>query len=248
MQTQTKPLHERFLAAIAAERTRSASRRGFVAGGAKLAGAGAVALAGGAGLVRSASAQDATPEAAPAEFASDVDILNYALTLEHLEYAFYRDGLNQFGLQGFTDAEQAETVYPALQEVRTHEAQHVQALIDTITELGGTPVEEQEYDFGYEDVAGFLATAAALEETGVAAYAGAAPQIEDAAVLSAALGIHSVEARHSAYLNTLIESSAFPNAFDAPLTTEEVLAAVEPFIVAPGADGATPEAEATPDA
>ncbi|MBA2277952.1 MAG: ferritin-like domain-containing protein, partial [Chloroflexia bacterium] len=228
-----QPISERFLAAIEGECGRLRSRRGLLAGGARVAG-GALALGvGGAAVgsgLRTALAQD---------FADDLEILNYALTLEHLEYAFYRDGLDELGEDAFGDFEGAADLFARLEEIRDHEGAHVDALTQTITDLGGEPVAEAEYDFGYDDVAGFLEVAMALENTGVAAYAGAAPSIEDAAVLAAALGIHSVEARHAAYLNERNEVSPFPDAVDAPQTRDEVLEAAGGFIAGEGA--ATPE-------
>ena len=84
-------LHERMLEAVFAERQRLLTRRGLLGGGAKLTAAGALGLAA-LSLPRmgtfSALAQD--------ELDGDLDVLNYALTLEHLEYAFYRDGIGQF--------------------------------------------------------------------------------------------------------------------------------------------------------
>ena len=220
-----RPMHEQILEAVHAERRRLSSRRGFVAGGAKLAGGGALALAfagaPGAGALRSALAQ---------EFEDDVDVLNYALTLEHLEYAFYRDGLEEFGEDGFAEAGRPASVFTNLEMIRDHEQAHVEALTAAVEGADGKPVEEQEYDFGYEDVDGFLEVAMALENTGVAAYAGAAPAIENADILAAALGIHSVEARHAAYLNIRNEESPFPAAVDEALTREEVLEIAGPFI------------------
>lgn len=252
---QERPLHEQFLDAIKANRARLDSRRGFVAGGAKLAGglaggaAVALAVTGASRGTSHAFAQDdatpvASPAASPVAGGGDVDILNYALTLEHLEYAFYRDGLNQFGLAGFNEAGQPETVYPNLQIIRTHEAEHVAALTQAITDLGGTPVEEQSYDFGYEDVDTFLATAVTLEDTGVAAYAGAAPLISDEALLTTALGIHSVEARHASFVRNTVGEIPFQNTVDEPLTMDEVLALVEPLIVG----GPPEETTGTPEA
>jgi plastocyanin len=238
-----QPLHERFLTVIAAERTetRATSRRGFLSGGAKVAGGGALALAfaGAAGTGLHSSAVLARAQ----DFADDVDVLNYALTLEHLEFAFYRDGLNELGEDAFADVEGAEDLFARLEEIRDHEEAHVDALTQAITDLGGEPVAEAEYDFGYEDAAGFLEVAMALENTGVAAYAGAAPSIEDETVLAAALGIHSVEARHAAYLNERNETSPFPDAFDEALARDDVLDAAGGFIVAD--DAATPSTEGT---
>ena len=64
-----------------------------------------------------------------------------------------------------------------LTQIGEHEAAHVEALSATITDLGGTPVEEASYDFGYTDATSFLTTAVALENVGVSAYAGAAPSV-----------------------------------------------------------------------
>lgn len=215
------------MSAVKAERQRIGNRRGFLTGTAKVAGAGAVAAAMSSIDLNRAVAQD---------FEDDIEILNYALTLEHLEYAFYREGLDELGLRAFEEADLPETVYPLLQQIRTHEASHVNALSSAISDLGGEPVEEGEYDFDYEDVESFLTTAQALENTGVAAYAGAAPQIEDDEILATALSIHSVEARHAAFLNDLNDTSPFPAAFDEAMTREEVLEVASDFIVGDAGD------------
>ncbi len=115
--------------------------------------------------------------------------------------------------------------------VGEHEAAHVEQITKVIEQLGGTPVEPAEYDFGYETPAQFLKVAKALENTGVAAYAGAAPSIENDKILSAALSIHSVEARHAASFNALNGVSPYPNAFDEAKTMEEVKEIAGQFIV-----------------
>ena len=103
-------------------------------------------------------------------FDSPVDVLNYALTLEHVEHAFYRDGLQEFSAEDFTAAGYAPNVYEFFGEIRDHEMEHVDTLTSVITDLGGEPVEEAEYEFGYADLAGFVGVAQALENTGVSAY------------------------------------------------------------------------------
>jgi len=226
------------------------SRRGVLRGGA-VAGGGALALAlAGSGIsIRNAAAQDGTP-VADSPFEAPVDVINYALTLEHLESTFYREGLEQFDdaafeAAGFQGGEGGVREYVA--EIAAHEAAHVETLIGVVEDLGGEPVVEAEYDFGYEDgdLTGFLTVAAALENTGVDAYTGAAQYlIEEDDLLTAALTIHGVEARHAAYLNILTGTSPFPDAVDAPLTPDEVLAIAGPFIVGDVAveDEGTPEA------
>jgi rubrerythrin len=183
-----------------------------------------------------------TPDRKAENEVSDVDVLNYALTLEHLENAFYREGLETFSEEQLMDAEalsefgeDVRTMVPEhLATVGAHEAAHVSAIADTVEQLGGTPVEEAEYDFGYETPSEFLGVAKALENTGVAAYKGAAPTVSNDAVFRAAIGIHSVEARHAAFLNELNAASPFPNAVDEPLSMDEVTEIAGGFIVESG--------------
>lgn len=169
---------------------------------------------------------------------SDVDILNYALALEHLEYAFYRDGLKEFSddelmsasaLDSFNETVRMD-VPEYLAEIRDNEKAHVDAITKTVKKLGGTPAKEAEYSFGYKSPSKFLATGKALENTGVSAYAGAAPMIMNNSVLSAALSIHTVEARHASFLNLVNTSSPFPKAFDEAKSMKEVLKIAGQFI------------------
>ncbi len=170
---------------------------------------------------------------------SDLDVLNYALTLEHLENAFYRDGLEEFSDDELMEAdalsvfsEELRTTVPGrLATAGEHEAAHVSALTDVVEQLGGTPVEEAEYDFGYETPSEFLGVAKALENTGVAAYAGAAPTVQSDEIFAAAIGIHSVEARHAGFLNELDVSSPFPVGVDEAMTMAEVREVAGQFIV-----------------
>ena len=156
------------------------SRKRFLAGS-------AAALAGGA-LV-------AVPGMAMAHDASgrptDIDVLNYALTLEHLEYAFYRDGLEKFGKREFENAKVFDglgrylrrNAYENFQIIRDHEDTHVKALTSTIESLGGTPVPEATYNFkktAFTSVAKFVSVAQFLENTGVSAYDGAIAYIKAA--------------------------------------------------------------------
>lgn len=201
---------------------RSLIRTSAIAGGAALA-------FGGSGL--RALAQDSTPMTQEAPFAGPIDVLNYALTLEHLEAAFYRDGLAMIGQQGITSLGFLPGVFDYLTEIGNHEAAHVATLTDVITQLGGTPVAEQAYDFGYADAAGFLQVAQALEDTGVAAYQGAAQYlIENDDLLTAALTIHGVEARHAAYLAILNAKNPYPEAVNPALAPSEVLEIAGTFI------------------
>lgn len=169
---------------------------------------------------------------------SDIDVLNYALTLEHLENAFYRDGLKKYSDQEIRNAEvlsdfgkEVRSAVPQrLGNIQDHEKAHVDAITSTVNDLGGNPVKEAEYDFGYENPSEFLGVAKALENTGVAAYAGAAPTVKNDDVFKAAAAIHDVEARHASFLNELNGSSPFPEAFDGAKSMDEVKETAGQFI------------------
>jgi hypothetical protein len=172
------------------------------------------------------------PIRAQMTFDGPVDVLNYALTLEHLEHAFYRDALAGFTVDDFTAAGFEPLVVESLGIIQSDEMAHVETLTAVVTQLGGEPVAEGEYDFGYTDVASFIQTAAAIEGVGVSAYQGAAGSlIEEDDLLTAALTIHGNEARHSAYLNGLAGTSPFPDAVNPTLTPDEVIETVTPFLV-----------------
>lgn len=222
--------HESLLTDVLRERARLISRRGVITGGAKvgIGGALALTLAGSPalGLSRAFAQDDDSDDEAP--FESDVDVLNYALTLEHLEYAFYRDGIGNFT---FGPDPFGYSIDEYLAAIRDHEGAHVETLTQVISDLGGEPVEEATYDFGYgTDGRMFLMTAAALENTGVSAYDGAAQYLENADLLTAAGGIVSVEARHAAYLNLITGEIPFPAAFETAKSPAEILEIAGPFI------------------
>ncbi len=235
----SQEIADRFMAAIRDERA-GTSRRSLLGKTSLIGGGAALALAAVPGFRATAQSDGLT---ADPYFEDDgIAILNYALTLEHLEATFYREAFATFTADDFAGG---QVVYDLLVQIGDHEAAHVEALTATINDLGGTAVEEASYDFGYTDAASFLATASAIENVGVSAYAGAAPSVAVLApsLVATALGIHSVEARHAAYVASLLddpETSPFPDAVDAPRTPDEVLAIAGPFIVS--SDGAAPAA------
>jgi hypothetical protein len=164
-------------------------------------------------------------EALAQEGGGDVEILNFALTLEYLEAAFYTQALKRTkGLSG--DARSLA------KEIRDNENEHVGALVSTIKDLGGTPVKAPGVDFGtaFANQESFLKLAQTFEDTGVSAYNGAAPAIKSKDVLAAAGSIVQIEARHAAAIRLLNGQPISDGGFDKSLDMQAVLDAVKPFV------------------
>eukprot|EP01088_Endostelium_zonatum_P005266 TRINITY_DN167_c0_g1_i2.p1 TRINITY_DN167_c0_g1~~TRINITY_DN167_c0_g1_i2.p1 ORF type:complete len:503 (-),score=135.62 TRINITY_DN167_c0_g1_i2:22-1530(-) len=164
---------------------------------------------------------------------NDYLTLNYALTLEHLEAAFYREGLARFSAADFQAAGYDSSVRPYISLIGAHEDAHVTLLVNVLEQNGVPAVRACTYNFNasLSSVRNFLSTAQLLEVTGTQAYDGAANTINNANYLQVAASIATVEARHSAYLNQLNNRTAFPLAFEEALTPEQVVAAAGSFFV-----------------
>jgi hypothetical protein len=234
---------------------RVVSRRDAVAHSGKMAGALAVAsmpVAFGL-LAKKAFAQGGLPQGI-------IDVLNFALTLEFLEARFYETGLSSGGLIPSGDL-------PVFQQISKHETAHI-ALLQSV--LGANAVDEPTFDFTaggtfdpFNDYPTFQALSQGFEDTGVRAYKGQAPALmSDNTILTTALRIHSVEARHASEVRRLrgqngwitgnqtdvpalaavyageqaanggATTPAAAEAFDEPLTKDQVLAIANMFIVA----------------
>lgn len=230
------------------------SRRGAVSRTGKMAGALAIAsmpVAFGL-MAKRAFAQGGLPQPI-------IDVLNFALTLEYLEKRFYLTGLASGGLIPGADL-------PIFQQISKHETAHV-LLLQSV--LGANAVDEPTFDFTaggtfdpFNDYPTFQALSQGFEDTGVRAYKGqAAALMSDNTILTTALRIHSVEARHASEVRRLrgqkgwitgnqtdvpalqpvydgeqaangaAASAAAAEAFDEPLTKDQVLAIANLFIV-----------------
>jgi len=168
---------------------------------------------------------------------NDVDILNYALTLEHLEASFYREGLKMYNAGAFESASFPDWVRTRFSQIASQEATHVTFLSTALSGAGATPVKECTYDFGLMSPETFLATAQVLEGVGVAAYLGAAPSISNKAYLAVAGSILVVEAQHETWLRSAADTQdPFPKPFAAPLDFNQVFTLAAPFIKSCPAD------------
>jgi hypothetical protein len=207
-------------------------------GGALLVGSGAL-------LTRPSAALAGHSDSIP-----DVDVLNYALTLEYLEATFYTQALGGSGTTG-VPASSAEfdrgeitgsrlfagfggrirsSAFGLLSAIRDHEVAHVDFLR---TALGAAAVGPCTPDFSSAlgSVEAFVGTAQVLENTGVMAYDGAIRYLDSGDFLQAGAEIATIEARHAAYLNLINGDSPFPDAFDDGKLPSQIFAAASPFIV-----------------
>lgn len=153
-----------------------------------------------------------------------IDILNYALTLEHLEARAYREVLAAGLVTG--------TARNYFQSFGAHEAAHVDALTQTIQSLGGMPVQaQQNYNWpAFQNEREVLEYFQMVEELGAAAYLGQAPNlIGNDDLLTAAVSIHNVEGQHAAALADLIGISPSP-AFAEAKSMEQVLQVITPIL------------------
>jgi hypothetical protein len=210
-----------------------------------------------------------------------INVLNFALTLEYLESTFYDLGLGEHHIVPRRDRE-------IFEQIRRHENEHVAYLKAA---LGSAAIAKPQFDFSggrgsgdgpfrhvFRDYDKFKELSQAFEDTGVRAYKGQAPNLINVkSILTVALQIHSVEARHASEVRRLrgefrdqiphrgwitqnftdipgtaanysgeqnvdqggldIVTLGFPidaatEAFDEPLTTQQVLAIASAFIVA----------------
>lgn len=184
-----------------------------------LAVAGFGAAAGAAALTPRAFAQYGTD-------GGDVGIANFALTLEFLEAEYYAIALETGLLSGEALA--------VVENLASHEQQHVEAIIGLLNDAGATPVAKPQFTFpdsAFASQAAILEAAATFEPVGVGAYLGAGPMIQSPEILAAAGSIEVIEGEHVVAVNDLLgvvppANTAFPEA----LTKDEVLAAIAPFL------------------
>lgn len=204
-------------AAVAGDTRSAFFRKAAVGGGAVLSSGAIMAMLPDLAMARKSTKQD-------------IEILNFAYTLELLEAAFYEEAIRKADLSG-DDLKLTRLL-------RSHEATHVSALKATIRQFGGKPISPPKFDFRgtTSDRKKFIDTAYVLENTGVSAYLGQATRIKSDALLAAAASIVTIEARHAAAIAVLRGSSPFnesdnsvtpDGAFDRARSMKRILKALD---------------------
>lgn len=168
--------------------------------------------------------------AAAAPALSDTDILNFALTLEHLESQFYSQGFAKFPDSDFLALGLSQQQLDAVKQVGMTEQAHEMGLTMAISAAGAQPVQACTYNFGFTDAKSMIATAKVLEAVGISAYTGAAALIQSKAVLTAAAEILPIEARHQTTFRSFTGEVPVPNALETPLGVRAVFTLAAPFI------------------
>lgn len=194
--------------------TRTSSRRQFFASLGVAAGAAAV--------LQACGESEAAGETA--EFGDgDVGILNYCLSLEHVQAGLYAELVNSGLFRG--------TEVKRIRELQDEENKHIERLLATIAKEGGKAGKEPATHFQFSDKDKALATTTRLENLFAAAYLGQLGAIEARPTLSTILAIHSIEGRHAVALANLRSKPITPDgAFAKPVAVDAVLAAIEPFM------------------
>jgi rubrerythrin len=192
------------------------SRRGLI-GLAAVGGAGTAAALSGCG-----GSDDKEGKRPPG--ASDLEIANYALTLEYLEADFYARAVASKLFQGRRLA-----LFEGFAE---HEARHVDALETAVGKLGGRSVPRPRAQFSFRNSTVVLKIAQRVENLGAAAYLGQADQVRSKELLALLLSIHSVEARHAAALNIELGKNIAPTgAFARGASMDEVVKVLNLYVV-----------------
>ncbi|KAJ3765613.1 ferritin-like domain-containing protein [Lentinula raphanica] len=147
---------------------------------------------------------------------NETQILQLALTLEHLESAFFSGALTAFNDTDFTDDGLPVWARGRFSEIASQEQSHVQLLTST---LGSNAVQACNYSFPYTSPASFAALAQVLSGVGVSAYAGGAQYLTTKQYITNAAAILSTEARHAAWIaGPVNKGNPWSGPYDTPLT------------------------------
>ncbi|EPQ53145.1 hypothetical protein GLOTRDRAFT_46095, partial [Gloeophyllum trabeum ATCC 11539] len=158
----------------------------------------------------------------------DVTVLQFALTLEHLESAFYHGALEKFDANAFASAGFPTWVRERYEQIAGHEASHVAFLTKAIGDNATKPCT---YSFPYTDPKSFAALSLSIEGVGTAAYTGAAHLLSNPDDLNAAGSILATEARQTSWIHAAVnKGEPWSGAYQTPLTPSGAYSLASPFI------------------
>ncbi|CUS25225.1 LAQU0S39e00122g1_1 [Lachancea quebecensis] len=160
----------------------------------------------------------------------DVDILQFALTLERLENKFYKEALSMWSVDDFVDANFTEDFYTQLKYIAHDEEAHLVFLEQAIKATGAEPVQACTYNLPLDSPSGFVESLAIFEGVGVSAYLGAASLISSKKYLTAAGSILSTEAIHQAAARNAIGEIPMANSFATPLSANAIYSIASRYI------------------
>lgn len=160
----------------------------------------------------------------------DVDILQFALTLEQLENAFYKGALSTWSVDDFTNANFTADFYSQLKYIAHDEQVHLLFLEAALEKAGVKPVKPCTYKFPSLTPKTFVELAATVEGVGASAYLGAAPYVTSKTYLTDAASILVAEALHQAALRGAVGEVPMANPFGTPLSINAVYSIASAFI------------------
>ncbi|SCU82009.1 LAMI_0B08592g1_1 [Lachancea mirantina] len=162
---------------------------------------------------------------------TDVDILQFALTLEHLENAFYKQALSMWTQDDFVAANFTPEFFTQVKYITHNEKRHVLFLEDTLRAAGVEPVPACSYQFNLSGPQDFVKKAAVIEGVGGGAYVGAAPLLASKQYLTAAASIVVTESLHQGAFRNAAGEIPMANPFGTALSARTAYSAASPFIV-----------------
>ncbi|EDR01539.1 uncharacterized protein LACBIDRAFT_310865 [Laccaria bicolor S238N-H82] len=155
---------------------------------------------------------------------ADSQVLNFLLTLEHLERAFYLAAPQKYSAQGFVTAGYTISDYGRFRQMGVHEASHVEFLESSLAAARMDRVQPCVYSFPDNDPKLFVAASLMLENVVASAYNAALAYIKDKAYLAAAASIFGVESRHASFVSGVpLASNPWNTAYETPLSMNQIL-------------------------
>ncbi|KAF8649923.1 hypothetical protein AX16_005480 [Volvariella volvacea WC 439] len=172
----------------------------------------------------------------------DGDILNYALGIQQLGHAFYRQGLKDYSKDAFRRAGYPDWVRDRFQQIASHEKTHIKFLTTSLNTTGQPAVRPCHYYFPHSNPRSFVELSAIISNVATSAFNGMLPFVNDKGYLTAFGSILGVQARHAGWINSaLLWVNPWNTAFETPLDANQARSWFSTFIVScPGPNFLSP--------